>query len=567
MVRSSDGLELAVREWGDRSTPTIVCVHGFPDNSSLWEGVAQRLQDRFHVVAYDVRGAGKSGAPDSRRGYRMDQLSDDLAAVLDEVSPGEPVHLVAHDWGAIQSWHSVTDPRFASRLASYTSISGPGVDQAGHWMRSRLRRPSPRHLRQLLRQLTRSGYIAFFQLPVLPELYWRSPLGSRLLNRLERRLERVPGAMEVRPERSRRDLTNGVNLYRANMIPRLSRPGYRTTDVPVQVLIPTRDAFIEPSLQSDVEHWTSIARVRKVNGGHWIPRYRPDVVARCVEEFIDDPGPASKATGDFAGKLVVVTGAGSGIGRATTIAFAKAGADVVACDIDADAAQHTADEAAAAGVDAAAYRLDVSDGDAFEAFAKQVRDKHGVPDIVVNNAGIGMAGPFLDTSVADWNRVIDVNLWGVIHGSRLFAAQMVERGEGGRIVNLASAAAYTPSRAYPAYATTKGAVRTLGDCLRAELADSDIGVITICPGLIHTDITRNTRFVGTTDQDEDTRRNELTQFYAKRNYTPGRVAAQIVAATRRNRAVVPVTPEARFTMALSRLSPGTLRAAARWERT
>ena len=94
-----------------------------------------------------------------------------------------------------------------------------------------------------------------------------------------------------------------------------------------------------------------------------------------------------------------------------------------------------------------------------------------MPDVLVNNAGIGHSGTFLQTTEKEWQRVLDVNLWGVIHGCRAFGALMVERGRGGHIVNLASAAAYLPSKVLAAYATSKAAVLMLSDCLRAELAD------------------------------------------------------------------------------------------------
>jgi NAD(P)-dependent dehydrogenase (short-subunit alcohol dehydrogenase family) len=157
----------------------------------------------------------------------------------------------------------------------------------------------------------------------------------------------------------------------------------------------------------------------------------------------------------------VITGAGSGIGRACALEFAERGAEVVVIDIDQQAAERTAVLARALGSGAHAYTVDVSDGGAMEKFAAVLREEHGIPDIVINNAGIGMAGPFLDTTVADWERIIDVNLWGVIHGCRVLGAMLVEGGAGGTIVNIASAAAYLPSKALPAYTTTKAAVLAL----------------------------------------------------------------------------------------------------------
>ncbi|HEY1968357.1 MAG TPA: SDR family oxidoreductase [Pseudonocardia sp.] len=567
---TSDGVSLAVQEHGDPADVTLVAVHGYPDDHTVWDEVVEELAQHYHVVTYDVRGAGDSGAPDDRRGYLLDQLADDLRVVLDAVSPDRQVHLLAHDWGSILCWHAVTDERLAGRVASYTSISGPALDHAGQWMRARLRRPSPRRLAELLRQLRSSGYIGLFQLPVLPELLWRTGLLPRVM-RLVSRGDTGLG------KPSTGDGVRGLELYRANMMSRLTRPTSRSTTVPVQVLAPTRDAFVSTALQSDVASWTTEPRLRRIPAGHWLPRSRPEVVARCTAELIDqvEGAPASRSLRRAAeraaaaalpsaarkhhGSLVVVTGAGSGIGRATALAFAERGADVVVADIDHESATATHKLALEYGVRASAHQVDVSDAAAMRRFADAVLAEHGVPDVVVNNAGIGMAGPFLDTSEEDWRRVIDVNLWGVIHGCRVFSEAMVEHGEGGRIVNIASAAAYLPSRQLPAYATTKAAVLMLSECLRGELAEHGIGVVAICPGLVHTNITATTRFVGTEGAEQQRRQQASFAAYNRRNYTPERAALEIVKATERNTAVAPVTPEARIGLAASRLTPGLLR--------
>jgi NAD(P)-dependent dehydrogenase (short-subunit alcohol dehydrogenase family) len=208
------------------------------------------------------------------------------------------------------------------------------------------------------------------------------------------------------------------------------------------------------------------------------------------------------------------------------------------------------------GVAAAEYTVDSSDSEAVARFAEQVRANHGVPDIVVNNAGIGITGPFLQMSEEDWERVVDVNLWGVIHGCRAFAPMMVEHSEGGHIVNVASAAAYTPSKILSAYATTKAGVLMLSECLRAELAAEGIGVTAVCPGLVNTNITNTTRFVGVSAEEERRRQRESTKLYARRGFGPEGVARDVLRAVERNTALKPSTPEAHVALALSRLAPG-----------
>lgn len=575
MITATDGVRLAVQEHGDRAGTTVLAIHGYPDDHSVWDGVVTALSGRYHVVTYDVRGAGGSDVPATRDGYHLDQLERDLAVVTEEVSPDRPVHLLGHDWGSIQAWHAVTGERMRGRIASFTSISGPCLDHAGRWLRFRLRRPTPKRVRELVTQLVSSGYIGFFQLPVLPELVWRTRLLPRVLDRLER-FDAAADGRHASPRTA--DGVHGLGLYRANMAKRLARPGIRRAEVPVQVLAPTGDPFVSPAVQTDVAAWASDLRVRRLPGGHWLPRTRPRVVARCAAELVDhveygrDTRTLRRARPDhgrgrFAEQLVVITGAGGGIGRETALAFAEQGAEVVVADVNEDAVARTAELVRLLGPGATPHVVDVADGDAIERFAEQVRAELGVPDVVVNNAGIGMAGPFVETTVADWQRVIDVNLWGVIHGCRTFAGQMVDRGEGGRIVNVASAAAYLTSRSLSAYATTKSAVLTLSQCLRAELAGSGIGVTAVCPGAVHTGITSTTRFVGLDDAAQRHRRQAATRLYRRRGFTPDKAARAILKAVENDTAIAPITVEAKAGLVASRLTPGLLRAAARADLT
>lgn len=563
-VTASDGVRLSVHIDGREDGPTVVLVHGYPDNSSMWGGVAAELSAKHRVVTYDVRGAGQSDKPPGRASYRLDQLADDLRAVVDSVQPQGRVHLVAHDWGSIQTWHAVTGDGLRGRIASYTSISGPSLDHAGAWFRAQLTRPSPKRLKNALSQFLHSWYILAFQVPLIPNLLWRTGLLGAQIQRME------PDAAKA----DKSDGIHGLELYRANMFTRLSRPAPRAADVPVQVLAPTGDAYVTTPLQTEIARWVPDLRIRPIVGTHWVTRAKPKVVAGAAAELIEyvETGTESRAlkksrvgTKRFEHKLVVITGAGSGIGRATALAFAAEGADVVITDIDPAAAAETLKLLEDHGV--AKYTVDSSDGEAVHRFARDVREHHGVPDIVVNNAGIGLSGPFLDTSVEDWERVIDVNLWGVIHGCRAFAPMLAERAEGGQIVNLASAAAYLPSKILTAYATTKSAVLTLSVCLRAELAEHHIGVTAVCPGIVKTNITNTTRFVGVSEEEQRRRRAQSSKLYARRGFGPEGVAKDILRAVEKDTAIAPSTPEAKAALVLSRLTPGLLRKAAKLDLT
>ncbi|MEV7580142.1 SDR family oxidoreductase [Streptomyces erythrochromogenes] len=570
------GIELCVVELGEKGRPTVLLVHGYPDSKEVWTEVAERLATRLHVVLYDVRGHGRSTAPQPLRGgFTLEKLTDDFLAVADAVSPDRPVHLVGHDWGSVQGWEFATVARTEGRIASFTSMSGPSLDHFGHWIKKRMSRPTPRAAAQLLGQGAKSWYVYMLHTPVLPELAWRGPLGKRWPKMLER-VEKVPAGPYPTASLPS-DAAHGAWLYRDNVRPRLRRPRSDAyAHVPVQLITPTGDAFLSERLYDGLERWAPDLLRRTLPAKHWIPRTRPDQLASWIAEFVtarEEPiarAPELKAPAKYAdrfgGQLVLVTGAASGIGRATAFAFAEAGARVVAVDRDAEGAARTADMARLVGApEAWAECVDVSDEQAMEKLAAKVAAEYGIVDILVNNAGIGLSGAFLDTTAEDWKKVLDVNLWGVIHGCRIFGKQMADRGQGGHIVNTASAAAYLPSRTLPAYSTSKAAVLMLSECLRAELASKSIGVSAICPGIVNTNITATSRFAGVDQAEEKRRQERSSRLYGLRNFPPEKVADAILRAVVRNEAVVPVTPESKGALWMSRFTPRALRRIARLE--
>ncbi|WP_055585160.1 alpha/beta fold hydrolase [Streptacidiphilus griseoplanus] len=290
----SAGLPLAVAEQGDPGRPTVLLVHGYPDTHRVWDRVADELAADHHVVRYDVRGAGDSGAPQDRSGYRLELLAADLLAVADAVSPDRPVHVVAHDWGSLQSWEAVTAPGAELRIASYTSISGPCLDHVGHWYRERLSHPTPRRLGQLLDQSLHSWYIAAFHVPVLAPAVWRLGL-ARVWGRLLARAEGVrPRPGHPQPTLAR-DAVRGIELYRANFFSRVARPGRRSTAVPVQLVTLSGDRFVRPALSEGLERWVPRLERRTLRAGHWSALLeRAPEVAELVRAFTARAGSAGR---------------------------------------------------------------------------------------------------------------------------------------------------------------------------------------------------------------------------------------------------------------------------------
>ena len=258
------------------------------------------------------------------------------------------------------------------------------------------------------------------------------------------------------------------------------------------------------------------------------------------------------------GKTALVTGAASGIGRETALAFARRGADLFLCDIDETGLAETERRALELGREVLCRRVDVASPEEMGAFAGAVHERAQAVDILVNNAGVGIAGGFLHTSLEDWEWILGINLKGVIHGCHFFAPAMVKRGGGGHIVNVSSMAGYLASETLAAYTTTKFGVLGLSEALRDELARHGIGVTAVCPGIINTPITDNVRMRGPV-MDRPDARPELIEIYQRRNYGPDRVASNILKAIARNRAVAPISAEARVAYYLTRFAPGLVR--------
>lgn len=252
---------------------------------------------------------------------------------------------------------------------------------------------------------------------------------------------------------------------------------------------------------------------------------------------------------DLTGKIAVVTGAGSGIGRATARLLAQHGAKIHVVDLNGEAATAVAREI---GGGATSHVVDVTRPEQLEALAESVFAGDGRVDILHNNAGIGHGGDIENTTVEDWQRVIGVNLLGVAYGVQAFVPRMLKQARPAVVVNTASEAGLIPIARMAPYCASKFGVVGMSESLDAELKPKGIRVIAVCPGIINTPIISQGIMRGQMGDDQD----RIAAFYDKFGASPETVAKAVLAAIARPRLIVP-SPRSHVTLPylLHRLSP------------
>lgn len=278
-VDTTDQQRLCVKTYGQPTRPALVLVHGYPDHQAVWEPVIAYLSQDYFVVSYDVRGAGESSIPQKISDYRLARLSQDLEEVVSKVLLNRGFHLAAHDWGSIQSWESVTDLRFKGRILSYSTLSGPCLDHAAFWMREQFNQDKAK----FLKQMSKSWYIAVFQLPLLAPLAWNffnPQRWAKIVRQLERRDD-----LPLNPKIDK-DGKYGVNLYRANFLPRLARPRQRFAICPVQAIVLKYDQFVGPDLVDEMAKWVDNFSKVELDANHWAILSQPEQVAQLIDHFI-----------------------------------------------------------------------------------------------------------------------------------------------------------------------------------------------------------------------------------------------------------------------------------------
>jgi NAD(P)-dependent dehydrogenase (short-subunit alcohol dehydrogenase family) len=262
---------------------------------------------------------------------------------------------------------------------------------------------------------------------------------------------------------------------------------------------------------------------------------------------------------NFRGRVAVVTGAASGIGLALTERFVAEGMKVVMADIEAGALAAAAERLRRDGAIVLPIRVDVSQPADVERLADEAYRAFGAAHVVCNNAGVAVIGAIHEHTLADWQWVIDVNLWGVIHGVRVFLPRMLAGGDEGHVVNTASMAGLTTAPFMSVYDVTKHGVVALSESMYKELAltGAPIGVSVVCPGLIDTNIMRSSRNRPERLAEEG-KAGPMAQTFGQSlsdrlagGYPPSEVADQVVAGIRVGRFyIVPAQPDVKGNIAI-----------------
>ncbi|MFW0789920.1 alpha/beta fold hydrolase [Gordonia sp. CPCC 205333] len=287
-------VEIVIYEQGNPDGDTIILCHGWPDSHHLWDKVVPFLTNRFHVVTIDNRWIGNMSNLDPTE-ITLSLLADDYEAVISELSPDKPVHIMGHDWGSAAAWELVTRPGAEQRVASFSAVAGLSRGHLVEWGRSRISRPTPKNLMQVFAQVFVVSYMYLMMIPVVPEFVLRIAVTERRWRFAIGMLERVsPSEISLSPT-FLEDMISGIAIYRSTMSTNPLRAVGRPTTVPVQNIVGTLEPVMLRPAYADEAKWVDQTWLRVMKGSHWLPFSQPRQLATAATELADavNGGPPS----------------------------------------------------------------------------------------------------------------------------------------------------------------------------------------------------------------------------------------------------------------------------------
>ncbi|MBX9918790.1 MAG: SDR family NAD(P)-dependent oxidoreductase [Mycolicibacterium frederiksbergense] len=547
-----DDRAVRVQTTGDPQNRPVLLLHGISRSLEDWSEQVQRLSQRFYVIAPDQPGFGFS----ARREGPADlgALADGVAGTLAALGETRPCHVIGNSLGGAVAMQLLAS--HPDRVASLTLVNSAGFGA---------------EVTPLLRMLSLPGlgrYAATHS----------TTAGARLM---ERRIfadpalatpERVEHALRIAAQPGTgaflHELANQLGTARG------VRPQWREELLaavaahprPTLLIWGDRDRILPAVHLGAARRQFPDAQVHLFAGAGHMPQIeRPDEFADLVTAFVEN-GPTRSAAvppvtakvehnrttvghdrsvrmEGFAGKVCVVTGAGSGIGQALAVELGRSGAKLAISDVDAEGLAVTEERLKAIGAPVKSDRLDVTEREAFELYAASVKEHFGKVNQIYNNAGIAYSGDIEVSSYKDIERIMDVDFWGVVNGTKSFLPHLIESGDG-HVVNVSSLFGIFSVPGQAAYNAAKFAVRGFTEALRQEMAVAKHPVKVTCvhPGGIKTAIARNATAAEGIDVQKMA--NAFDKKLAKTS--PERAAKIILEAVRKDRARVLVGADAKI---------------------
>ncbi|OUR97557.1 hypothetical protein A9Q81_12830 [Gammaproteobacteria bacterium 42_54_T18] len=287
MVKNRD-VELYTKVHGNTDKPILLFLHGYPDCSKTWDKQVEALKDDYCVVCFDMRGAGGSTWSAKRGAYRIDNLLSDIEAVINAVAgPDGKVHLIGHDWGSVIGWSYITEQYYARRILSYTSLSGAHLGLAFRWARSALLSGDIKKMRDFSGQFALSWYVYMFNIPVLPELMFKT-FGLSVWKKVlqENGVKGNDPYLDINQEELNSFTLNPLGLYRQNPWNPPEAPQVNGIKTPVQLIVATEDNFVSDKLFSDYGRYVPSLIRHDLQAKHWAHHSHADDFNRLVSQFV-----------------------------------------------------------------------------------------------------------------------------------------------------------------------------------------------------------------------------------------------------------------------------------------